>query len=237
VLVTFWKKVALALLPVKDLGFPFASDEQARRRILNLCQEHVRYVQDAARGVAAMWDNYTAGDQAAVQKGLESLTSLNRQAKEAQRETILALAKSGPMLLSRGDVTRLLSRLTSMTDSLEGAGHRIAALSSMQEKVVEDIAKDLGQMTGAVLETAGELAKTIFTLSMNPSKAIEVKKSVGSLEERVDALYRESDLKVLTSRMSIAPILLLRDILFFLENAADLAEDAADNAQILVFSD
>jgi len=237
VLVTFWKKVALALLPVKDLGFPFASDEQARRRILSLCQEHVRYVQDAAREAAVMWDRYMAGDREVVQRGLESLISLTKQAKEAQRETILALAKSGPMLLSRGDVTRLLSTLTSMADSFEGAGYRIAALSSMEDRVLKDIGEDITQMSGAVLETAGELAKTIFTLSMNPSKAIEVKKNVGVLEERVDALNRASDLKVLTSKMGLAPILLLRDILFFLENAADLAEDAADDAQILVFSD
>lgn len=225
------------LVRVKQLGFSFASDEQARRRILSLCQEHVRYVQDAARDVASMWDSYITGDSSTLQGGLDSLISLNRKSKEAQREIILALAKTGPMMLSRGDVTRLLSRLTSVTDSLEGAAHRIAALSSMDEKVVGEIAGDMAQMSGTVLETTGELAKTIFTLSMNPSKAVEVKKNVGVLEEKVDHLYRATDLKVLKSRMSIAPILLLRDILFYLENAADLSEDAADDAQILVFSD
>jgi len=224
-------------LLVTDLGFSFASDEQARRRILSLCQEHVRYVQDAARAVAQMWDSYVAGDHEAVQKGLDALVALKKRAKEAQRETILALTKSGPMLLSRGDVTRLLSRLTSMTDSFEGAAYRIAALSSMGEKLVGDVGGDLTQISGVVLETTGELAKTIFTLSMSPSKAVDVKKNVELLEEKVDALYRECDLKVLKSSMAIAPTLLLRDILFFLENAADLAEDASDDAQILVFSD
>ncbi|MEM2904180.1 MAG: DUF47 family protein [Candidatus Bathyarchaeia archaeon] len=222
---------------MRSLGFSFTSDEQARRRILSLCQEHTRFVQDAARGVAMMWDNYTAGNHEEVQKGLEALIALNRKAKDAQRETVLALTKTGPMLLSRGDVTRLLSTLSSMTDSFEGAAYRIAALSSMGHVLVQDIGADLAQMSGAVVETTGELAKTIFTLSMNPSKAVEVRKNVNSLEERVDALYRESDLKVLKSNLPIAPILLLRDILFFLENAADLAEDAADDAQILVFSD
>ena len=54
-------------------------------------------------------------------------------------------------------------------------------------------------------------------------------------ENNVDMLYRELEIKILTSKLALPTLLLLRDILQLLENTADKAEDAADAARILSF--
>jgi uncharacterized protein Yka (UPF0111/DUF47 family) len=51
----------------------------------------------------------------------------------------------------------------------------------------------------------------------------------------VDELYREVEIKLISSKLDIPALILLRDVLQLLEDSADKAEDAADTAQVLSF--
>ena len=52
----------------------------------------------------------------------------------------------------------------------------------------------------------------------------------------MDDLYRELEVMIVNSNMDIPPMLLLRDVIQILEDAADKAEDASDAARILAFT-
>ena len=54
-------------------------------------------------------------------------------------------------------------------------------------------------------------------------------------ERVVDELYRELEIKILSSKFDFPALILLRDVLQLLEDSADKAEDAADAARILSF--
>ncbi|MEM3019684.1 MAG: DUF47 family protein, partial [Candidatus Bathyarchaeia archaeon] len=146
------------------------------------------------------------------------------------------LVQIGPAFSNRSDVLQMAIKLTSIGDSLEGAGHRIVSLAALREVVDNQIGKALSELSLAVLQVVTELRKTLLTLSMNPYKAIENAKLVKDLEIKVDNLYRETDLKILTIEKDVGRLLLVRDITMLLENAADLAEDAVDSAQIIAMA-
>jgi uncharacterized protein Yka (UPF0111/DUF47 family) len=64
---------------------------------------------------------------------------------------------------------------------------------------------------------------------------MEKAKDVEVAERAVDELYRELEIKLLSSHLDFPALILLRDILQLLEDSADKAEDAADVARILSF--
>jgi len=81
-----------------------------------------------------------------------------------------------------------------------------------------------------------KLRETIYSLSFNAEKTAELAKEVEVAESVVDSVYRKLDLKIIESGIKISMVLVLRDIANFLEEIADLAEDAADAARILSLS-
>jgi uncharacterized protein Yka (UPF0111/DUF47 family) len=75
----------------------------------------------------------------------------------------------------------------------------------------------------------------MMVLSYGPQKTLEKAKDVEIAERTVDDVYRALQIKVLSSKLDIPVLLLLRDILQLLENSADKAEDAADAVRTLSF--
>jgi uncharacterized protein Yka (UPF0111/DUF47 family) len=65
---------------------------------------------------------------------------------------------------------------------------------------------------------------------------LEKAKEVEIAERIVDDLYLELELKILNSHIEVPALLLLRDVIALLEDAADKAEDASDAARILAFA-
>lgn len=215
---------------------PLESDEQARRKILTLCQDHARIIQDMARQLSNLMDMYLRGEGERLRESFNNLSTLGKEAREVQWNTVKGLVQIGPAFSNRSDVLQMAIKLTSIGDSLEGAGHRIVSLAALREVVDNQIGKALSELSLAVLQVVTELRKTLLTLSMNPYKAIENAKLVKDLEIKVDNLYRETDLKILTIEKDVGRLLLVRDITMLLENAADLAEDAVDSAQIIAMA-
>jgi uncharacterized protein Yka (UPF0111/DUF47 family) len=101
--------------------------------------------------------------------------------------------------------------------------------------VPDDIKKDLLKLSEAVFDAVLKLRETMMVLSYGSAKTLEKAKDVEIAERTVDDLYRALSIKVLSSKLDLPVLLLLRDILQLLENSADKAEDAADTARILSF--
>jgi uncharacterized protein Yka (UPF0111/DUF47 family) len=75
----------------------------------------------------------------------------------------------------------------------------------------------------------------MMVLSYGSTKTLEQAKDVEIAERTVDDLYRALSIKVLSSKLDLPVLLLLRDVLQLLENSADKAEDAADTVRTLSF--
>jgi uncharacterized protein Yka (UPF0111/DUF47 family) len=101
--------------------------------------------------------------------------------------------------------------------------------------VPTDIKKDLLKLSEAVFDAVLKLRETMMVLSYGSTKTLEKAKDVEIAERTVDDLYRALAIKVLSGKLDLPVLLLLKDILQLLENSADKAEDAADTARILSF--
>ncbi|MHC1586623.1 MAG: DUF47 family protein, partial [Candidatus Hecatellaceae archaeon] len=93
-----------------------------------------------------------------------------------------------------------------------------------------------GSLAEASLNALLRLREVILALSYSTAKVMELALEVESSEKTVDSIHRKADLKIISSRMKLPVLLLIREVVEFLEDIADNAENAADIARIIAMT-
>lgn len=218
------------------LVLPVETEERLKRRALTVCQDHLRKVLDVCRKVPQMFECFIKGDKAMAQKLFVEIRKNEEEVDSARRIVSQELAEIGAILISREDFLRFTSLSSEIADFSEGVAFWVLQIIQRDWKVPGEIKKDLLRLSEAVLETVLKLRETSITLSYGSGKTLEKARDVEMAERAVDEAYREVELKIISAKVTIPVLVLLRDIIKLLEDSADKAEDAADAARILSFS-
>jgi predicted phosphate transport protein (TIGR00153 family) len=217
------------------LVLPAETERRVKRRALSVCRDHLRKVLDLTRFVPQMIDCFIKNDKGKAKQLFSEIRSREDEVDEAKRLVSRELAEIGAILLSREDFLRFTNLTSEIADFSEGISFRLLEMMEHNWSVPMDIKEDLLKLSEAVLETVVRLRETMMVLTYGPAKAMEKAKDVEVAERVVDELYRELEIKLLSSHLDFPPLILLRDVLQLLEDSADKAEDAADAARILSF--
>ena len=191
---------------------------------------------DISRKISQVVESFVKGDKNSARELLVDIKKLEEDVDAARREVSRELAEIGAILMSREDFLRLTNLTSEISDFCEGIAFRLVEIMEKGWKVPTDIKEDIANLSDAVFETVSKLRETIMTLNYGASKALEKAREVEAAEKIVDDLYRDLEVKIVNSNMNIPPMLLLRDVVQLLEDAADKAEDASDAARILAFT-
>jgi len=217
------------------LVLPEETEERVKRRALNVCQDHLRKVLDLTRKVPQMMDCFLKNDKEKTKQFFNEIRSGRDEVDQARRLVSQELAEIGAILLSREDFLRFTNLTSEIADFSEGIAFRVNEIANHKWNVPMDIKKDLLKLSEAVLEAVVKLRETVMVLNYGAAKTMEKAKDVEIAERKVDAIYRELEIKLLSSKMDFPALILLRDVLQLLEDSADKAEDAADAVRILSF--
>lgn len=220
----------------KILVLPVETEKRVKRRALNVCQDHLRKVLDITRKVPQMVDCFSANDKETARQVFVELRKAEDEVDKARRMVSQELAQIGAILINREDFLRFTNQASEIADFCEGIAFWLLSIMEHRWKVPEDIKNDLVKLAEAVLDTVIKLRETAITLTYGSSKTLEKAREVETSERIVDDLYRELEVKIISSDLEIPAMLLLRGITQLLENAADKAEDASDAARILSFA-
>lgn len=214
---------------------PAETEERVKRRALNVCQDHLRKVLDLTRKVPQMIDYFMKNDKDRARQLFNEIRGGEEEVDKARRLVSQELAEIGAILLSREDFLRFTNLTSEISDFSEGIAFRLVEIIQHNWNVPTDIKKDLLRLSEAVFETVLKLREMVMVLNYGSAKTMEKAKDVEIAERNVDAIYRELEIKLLSSKMDFPALILLRDVLQLLEDSADKAEDAADAARILSF--
>ena len=212
---------------------PAETEERVKRRALSICLDHLRKVLDLTRRVPQMMDCFIKNDREKTRQLSSEIRSCEDEVDKARRLVSQELAEIGAILLSREDFLRFTNLTSEIADFSEGIAFRLVEIMEHNWNVPMDIKRDLLKLSEAVLDTVLRLRETMMVLSYGSAKTMEKAKDVEVGERVVDELYRELEIKLLSSKIDFPALILLRDILQLLEDSADKAEDAADAARIL----
>jgi predicted phosphate transport protein (TIGR00153 family) len=215
---------------------PVETEERLKRRALTVCQDHLRKVVDVCRKVPQMFDCLIKGDKTTAQKLFVEIRKNEEEVDSARRTVSQELAEMGAILMSREDFLHFTNLSSEIADFSEGVAFWVLQIIERNWKVPNEIKKDLLKLSDAVLQTVLKLRETSITLSYGSAKTLEKARDVEMAERAVDEAYREVELKIINSNITIPVLVLLRDIIKLLEDSADKAEDAADAARILSFA-
>lgn len=216
--------------------FPVETEERVKRRALSICQDHLRKVVEITRKVPQLVDDFVKGNKASVKQLHTEIRSAEEEVDVARRGVAQELAEIGAILISREDFLRFTSLASEIADFCEGIAFRLLEITERGWKVPSDVKKGLAKLSDAMLETVLKLRETATTLNYGAEKASEKARGVEVAERVVDDLYRELEVKILSSQIDIPALLLLRDVLQLMEDVADKAEDASSAARILAFA-
>lgn len=214
---------------------PAETEQRVKRRALGVCQENLRKVVELARRIPQIAEFFMKGDKEEARHLFDEIRSYADEVVKARRLVSQELAEIGAILISREDFLRFTNLTSEIADFSEGIAFRIVEIMEHNWNVNKDFKKDLLEFSEAVFEAVLKLRETMMVLNYGSAKTLEKAKDVEIAERKVDELYRELEIKLLTSKLDLPPLLLLRDIIQLLEDCADKAEDAADAARVLSF--
>jgi uncharacterized protein Yka (UPF0111/DUF47 family) len=217
------------------LVLPAETEERVKRRALNACQDNLRKVVDLTRKIPQMAEHFAKGDKEMARQLFSEIRKGDEEVITARRMVSQELAEIGAILISREDFLRFTNLSSEISDFSEGTAYYLMEIMEHNWSVPSDIKKDLLKLSEAVFDSVLKLRETMMVLSYGSAKTLEKAKDVEIAERVVDDLYRALAIKVISSKLDLPVLLLLRDVLQLLENCADKAEDAADAARILSF--
>jgi len=191
---------------------------------------------EITRKVPQLVDGFVKGNRASVKQLHAEIRKAEEEVDIARRTVAQELAEIGAILISREDFLRFTNLASEIADFCEGIAFRLLEIMERGWKVPPQIKKDLAKLSNAMFETISKLRETAMTLNYGASKASEKSREVEVAERVVDDLYRDLEVKILNTNIEIPALLLLRDVLQLMEDAADKAEDASDAARILAFA-
>ncbi len=214
---------------------PAETEERVKRRALSVCQDHLRKVIEVNRKVPQLIDHFMKNDKTEARRLFDEIRAGEDAVDNARRLVSQELAEIGAILISREDFLRFTNLTSEVADFSEGIAFRLFEIMKHSWTVPSDIKKDLLKLSESSLDAMVKLRETMMVLSYGPTKTMEKAKDVEIAERTVDSIYRDLEIKLLSSKTDFPPLLLLRDVLQLLEDSADKAEDAADAVRILSF--
>jgi len=217
------------------LVLPAETEERVKRRALNACQDNLRKVVDVSRKIPQLVEFFASGDKENTRRLFSEIKTGEEEVIKARRMVSQELAEIGAILIAREDFLRFTNLSSEIADFSEGIAYYLVEIMEHNWTISPDVKKDLLKLSLAVLDSVLKLRETMMVLNYGPQKTLERAKDVEIAERIVDDQYRALTIKVLSGKLDVPVLLLLRDVLQLLENSADKAEDAADAARTISF--
>ncbi|OGD57455.1 hypothetical protein A3K78_00870 [Candidatus Bathyarchaeota archaeon RBG_13_52_12] len=213
--------------------FPIESEDRTLRNLLMLCQDNARLVVEAYRKSLIIFDHITKGKPIGSGDPLIDIHKVIEDSNRVKTSTIKELSEIGGILVSRDDFLRLSSSFSGMMDSIEVITMRLVEIKAREWKLSKSQAEGMGNMSDLGFDALVKLRDSITSLGFNSEKATSYAKEIDEIEKKLDLLYIEVDLDIVTSKRDIAYILILRDVARELERLGDKVHEASDLVRIL----
>jgi uncharacterized protein Yka (UPF0111/DUF47 family) len=191
---------------------------------------------EISRELALMFDSLLKKNVKEFKEHNENMYKLINDSNKLKTVLLEEIASVGSLLINREDFLHLIFTVDEIADYAEAVIFRLNGLIDKKWKIDKKYLKKISELMELILEEMGKMRETMISLSFNPSKAIELSKSVEEVERKIDSDYRNLDIEILDGKMSIQSKLILRDIIQHLEKIADIGVDVIDLIKVLAVS-
>ena len=201
--------------------------------MLNICQDHARSVVDVVRELTLMIDSIADDKPKKAKEHYENMVKLLESGAKLKNNLLEEIASVGSLLISREGFLRLIFEVERIADYAEAVGYRLESMMEGKWKIDHKFIRSIADLMSMVLDEITKVRETMISLGFNPDRAIEASKAVEDAEKKIDLKHRSIDMEVLSSKLPIQAILILRDVLDRLEDIADTGVNVIDMIRVL----
>jgi len=216
--------------------FPIETEATIKRRILEVCQGQARTIVDVVRELALMVDSAVERKGKATKTHYEAMLKLIAENDKLRATLIEEVASVGSLLISREDFLRLMFRMGAIADYAEAVGFRLMGATNRDWKLEKKHIQRLAEILSLVLSEVTRMKETLHSLSFDRDKAVELSRSVEELERKIDTESRNLDFEILSGKLPLQEVFLLRDMAERAERIADLGVEVVDLIRVLALT-
>ena len=218
------------------MTFPIQKESTIKRRILDVCQNQARTIVDIMRELALMVDSVAEKKPRATKTHYEGMLKLITDNDKLRTTLLEEVASAGSLLTSREEFLRLMFCMTTIADYAEALGFRLMGATDRNWKMEKKYMDSLSKILSLVLSEVTRMKETLHSLAFDPDKAVELSKSVEELERKIDINSRNLDFEILSGKLPLQEMFLLRDIVGRAEEIADLGVDVVDLIRVIALT-
>ncbi len=208
------------------------SEIQARRRTVVVLQDEMRRVLDAARVLLDEFSALQKGDKLGIGAALEKVKKAEEDVVMLRSALIRELSQVGTLLVNREDLLRAAFSVESIFGHVNGIAFKMSQLSKSTAKD-KKTRESIENLLGLLIDSISKLNECIRALSINPDQSIQLAAQVQHIESEIDSRYRDAVAVTLKSASGFKEMIVLKDVLSALEEAADATLSAANAGTIL----
>jgi uncharacterized protein Yka (UPF0111/DUF47 family) len=218
------------------MTFPIQTEATIKRRILEVCQGQARTIVDIVRELVLMVDSVAERKPKATKTHYEAILKLIADNDKLRTTLLEEVASVGSLLVSREDFLRLMFRMTAIADYAEALAFRLMGATERNWKLDKKYIQGLSEVLSLVLSEVTRMKETLHSLGFDPDKAVELARSVEELERKIDVDSRNLDFEILSGKLSMPEVFLLRDIVERAERIADLGVEVVDLIRVIALT-
>jgi predicted phosphate transport protein (TIGR00153 family) len=169
-----------------------------------------------------------------TRNSIENLYKAEEEVDKLRTDVFTELSKGAALVADyREDLLHLVKRLDTLADHTKDAARCLEMLG--ESKIPEELCAKMLFMTSKLVDTAQTLRNSIEKISSNPAEAIEQAEKVGEIEHALDVEYLKAKSLFVKygEKINCGEMVILDDLIEFIEHAADMCADTADYIVVL----
>jgi predicted phosphate transport protein (TIGR00153 family) len=209
-------------------------EKRRKTKALDLAHEQITKALDTVTLLDQAVQGILHGKRKEAIQRIENLFKEEEEVDVLRTEVFKELSKGAALLADyREDLLHLVKRLDTLADHVKDAARCLEMLSDV--KLPKEFWENTAQMTSRLVDCAQALRVCIEKLNTAPAAAIEGAQKVEDIEHDVDQEYLKTKALFIKygDQMNAGALVILDDLIEFIEQAADMCADTADYIVIL----
>jgi len=199
------------------------------KELLRLSERHLNKIISLADKLRALMKSFRTNDRKSMVDAFKEIFKLEREADDEKEKIITELSKGPFHPMDREDIMRLILTMDDIAANIKAASRKLLYLSP--ERIPEQVKNDLTKMAEMIYDIVDRLREAHGALIEGSKDALKLADKVERMEEEIDDFRVEFIARVLEwgeKADCISCLLMLKEAIENLENAADKSEDVAD---------
>ena len=209
-------------------------EKRRRTKGLEIAQEQIIKAFDTVTWLHKAMKSFSEKKYKEAQSYVENLYKVEEEVDKLRTDVFKELSKGAALVSDyREDLLHLVKRLDTLADHTKDAARCLEMLG--ETEIPEELGKKAVFMTGKLVETAQTLRGSIEKISTNPAEAIKEAKKVEDIEHDLDTEYLKAKSLFVKygGEINCGAMVILDDLIEFIEHAADMCADTADYIVVL----